>query len=471
MESAGEYSTTLEREVSARTGREMRRVLMISPHFPPDTSAATHRVRLLAPHLPHLGWEPTVLTVEPSAYHGRIDSDLEALVPRSLRVIRVPAAPVRAAGRLRLSDLGLRSFRGLYGAASRLLRDEHFDALFITIFPMYSALLGPLLKRRVRVPFVLDYIDPWVGAWGLTVGGGPNGAPDLKSRLSRWLGTKLEPVAVGAADAITAVSAATYEQILERDPDERGKLCAEIPYGGEVADFDHLRRHPRLNTYFDTRDGSYHVCYVGTLLPLGIETLRAVLAAVAVLKERRPLLYSRLRLHFFGTSNQTTPNAPARVLPIAKELGIADRVQEIPTRIDYLDALTVQTQASAVLMMGSTERHYTASKLYPGLLSRRPVLAVYHAESTVSAILQRAAHPPAAHLITYDEHVRAGERIGAIAEALTALMTSDGYDPRAVDLTAVQEYSAASLAGRLARVFDAVASAQLTAGSTGGAPW
>ena len=30
----------------------MRRVLMISPHYPPDSTAATHRVRLLAPHLP-----------------------------------------------------------------------------------------------------------------------------------------------------------------------------------------------------------------------------------------------------------------------------------------------------------------------------------------------------------------------------------------------------------------------------------
>ena len=33
----------------------MRRLLMVSPHFPPDSSAGTHRVRLLAPHLPEFG--------------------------------------------------------------------------------------------------------------------------------------------------------------------------------------------------------------------------------------------------------------------------------------------------------------------------------------------------------------------------------------------------------------------------------
>ena len=54
----------------------MPRVLMVSPHFPPDTSAGAHRVRLLAPYLAAYGWEPTVMTVDPAAYDGRLDPDL-----------------------------------------------------------------------------------------------------------------------------------------------------------------------------------------------------------------------------------------------------------------------------------------------------------------------------------------------------------------------------------------------------------
>src|SRR2546422_346146 len=80
------------------------------------------------------------------------------------------------------------------------------------------ALLGPLLKRRFGLPFILDYQDPWVGSWGLTVGGGEGGSPDLRSRLSRLLGLALEPWVVGAANAITAVSARTYEDVLARNP-------------------------------------------------------------------------------------------------------------------------------------------------------------------------------------------------------------------------------------------------------------
>ena len=163
----------------------MARVLMVTPHFPPDTSAGAHRVRLLAPHLSRYGWEPTVVTVDPRDYEGRLDGGLAALLPEDLRVVRcraLPAALTRLAG---VGDLGLRAFGGLRRTCARLLQAERFDALFITIYPTYPALLGPLLKRRFAVSFVLDYQDPWVGAWGLTVGAGPGGSPDWRSRASR----------------------------------------------------------------------------------------------------------------------------------------------------------------------------------------------------------------------------------------------------------------------------------------------
>jgi hypothetical protein len=429
-----------------------RRVLMVSPHFPPDTSAGAHRVRLLAPHLPRYGWEPTVVSVDPRRYETRLDPGLAQLVPASLRVIRCTAWPGRWTRWIGVGDLGLRAFSGLRRACVRLLRQEHFDALFITTYPIYPALLGPMLKRRFGVPFVLDYQDPWVGAWGKTVGGGPGGRPDLRSRLSRALAMRLEPRVVRAADAITAVSELTYEQLRLRYPEIRETLCAAIPLGAEPADFEQLRRCPRPNPYFDPKDGGFHVCYVGTLLPLGFETLRGVLSAVGLLRDRRPELYGGLRLHFFGTSNQTRPDVTPRILPIARELGVADRVTEIAPRIDYLDALTVQIQATAILLMGSSEPHYTASKLYPALLSGRPILAAYHQASSVVEILRRTAPSPGARLVTYTESEPAGSRVEAIYSALVALIESAPCDPAPVLTDTMEEYSARGLAGGLARI-------------------
>ena len=125
----------------------MRQVLMVSPHFPPDTSAGAHRVRLLAPHLAKFGWEPTVVAVDPRDYESRLDPGLAELVPPELRVVRSRAWPVNLTRRLGIGDLGLRAMRGLYRTCSELLARERFDVLFITIYPSYPALLGPLLKH------------------------------------------------------------------------------------------------------------------------------------------------------------------------------------------------------------------------------------------------------------------------------------------------------------------------------------
>jgi hypothetical protein len=433
----------------------VRKVLMVSPHFPPDSSAASHRVRLLAPHLDAAGWTPTVVTLEPSAYEGRLDCDLESLVPPSLRVVRARAwqpGSTRWAG---LGDLGVRAFTGLRHTCRTLLSRERFDALFITVYPVYPALLGAGLKAEFRVPFVLDYQDPWVGAWGQSVGGGPGGALDWKSRVSRRVGTWLEPKAVNAADAIVAVSQGTIDGIVERMP-AAGRLShAVIPLGFEPDDFESLRARPPMASHFDPADGLVHLCYVGTLLPAGIDTLRLLLRALERARRDDPAA-ARVRFHFFGTSNQSSSGA-YRVLPVARECGVADAVTEVPGRLDYLDALSVLTHASGILLLGSSERHYTASKLYPALLAKRPVLALFHEVSSVVSILRTAASEPTVRVVAYGDGPPADARVGEVACHLRALAAACVYRAGDVALERVDDVSARQLARQLAAVFDRVA--------------
>jgi len=433
----------------------MRRVLMISPHFPPDSSAASHRVRLLAPHLEDAGWTPTVVTLERSAYEGRLDPDLEALVPSSVRVVRAAAWPASVTRQIGLGDLGLRALTGLRRTCRALLSRERFDALFITVYPVYPALLGAGLKAAYRVPFVLDYQDPWVGAWGQSVGGGPDGAPDWKSRASRRLGTWLEPRAVNAADAIVAVSQGTIDGIVERIPAAAHLPHGVIPLGFEPDDFAALRARPPMPQLFDPTDGLVHLCYVGTLLPAGTGTLRLLLRALARARRDDPAAL-RLRLHFFGTSNQSDSTL-LRVLPIAHECGVADAVTERPGRLDYLDALSVLTHASAILLLGSSERHYTASKLFPALLAKRPILALFHEASSVVSILRAAASEPTVRVVAYSDGDAGDAQVAETAGHLSALASGVVYNAADVSFERVSGVSARHLAGELAAVFDRVA--------------
>jgi glycosyltransferase involved in cell wall biosynthesis len=425
----------------------MRRVLMISPHFPPDSTAATHRVRLLAPHLAGHGWRPTVLTVDPRDYEGRLDPRLLASVPDDLDVVRVRAWSAETSRMTGIGDLGLRAFRGLWRGAEDAMRREPFDAVFITIYPTYPALLGPILKRRFRVAFVLDYQDPWIGEWGRSAGPRNDGAPDLKSRASRFIATRLEPYALEAADAVTAVSSATYEQALDRTQAARPRRCAELPIGWDPRDLELTSSGPAM--FAD--DGLIHLSYVGTVLPTGLDTLRAVLSSIARLRASHSPA-ARLRLHFFGTSNQRTADAVPRVLPLAAEYGVGDVVTEHAPRLDYFDALRVLRDSTAVLLIGSRERHYTPSKVFPALIAKRPVVAVLHQASNATELLRGIGRAPSVRLVSYSDE---GPNADAIAKELRAFVDCPAYDGAAVNDAGLQPVSACSLAGRLARVFDA----------------
>ncbi len=428
----------------------MRRVLMVSPHFPPDSSAGTHRVRLLAPRLAAVGWAPTVLTVTPESHETRLDSGLAGLVADELEVRRVAAWPSRLTRAAGVGDLGLRAFVPLYRAADALLASGHYQALFITIYPTYTALMGPRPKRRHGVPFVLDYQDPWVGSWGLTTG--PDGHADLRSRASRALATTLEPRALAGADAVTAVSARTYQEALARYPGLTPRVVDELPIGFEPADRDVASRRPWQNGWFAPDDGCVHFCYVGTLLPAGVGVLRVVLMALADLRQRAPQAYARVRVHFFGTSNQRGAHQRPRVMPEAQRAGVDDVVTEEPSRLDYLDALRVLMDADATLLMGSDEPHYTPSKVFAALLAGRPMLAVHHAASTVTSHL--AGHPAATAF-----SFAGPSELTALVPAISRALEQRAMAPKAGNCpipAAWQPWSAEALAGRLGQVFDAV---------------
>lgn len=434
----------------------MKRVLMVSPHFPPDNGAATHRLRLLAPHLAEFGWVPTVVTVDPRDYEGELDPELLSLVPDDLDVVRVRAWSAKRTRRFGFGDLGIRAFTGLLRECRNRAIKQEFHCFFVTIYPTYPALLGPLVKKWTRVPFVLDYQDPWVSEWGRSTGPAANGRPDTRSRFSRLLAARLEPIAVAAADAITAVSHVTHEAVRERIPQARAKLYETIPVGGELSDFVYLRSRPRVNPFFDRSDGRFHLCYVGTLLPLGLPTLHSVMRAIARLKAEQQSLYRKLRIHFIGTSNQTAGDLKHRVISEAVKMGVEDAVQEFPPRAHYLDALNVLTQSDAILLMGSMERHYTASKLYPALLAQRPILALFHEESSVASILGRALRPPIGRLVIYGDRGPTSEHDEQVHQGLVSMMKHPVYDASAGDLSVVNEFSARALAGRLASVFTRV---------------
>lgn len=426
----------------------MKRVAIVGADFVPSSLPPAIRIRFFAQHLPDFGWKPTIVTTDPRYYEWTVDPENERLLSDDLEVIRTRALPARLTRKLGVGDIGIRSIWHHWRILSALCREGRVDLVCIPVPPYVPMVLGRLAHLRFGVPYVIDYIDPWINDEDGKLPGTQRGR---KAALMEIVARALEPFSVRHVGHIVGVSKGTTDGVIKRYPWLNEANATEIPYGGEASDFECLRRHPRPNRVFDAGDGLLHVSYVGACIPEMHDTVRALFRAVQLGRRRSPRLYDKLRLHFVGTTY--APNAERRyqVLPLAQEASIVDIVDEHPARLPYLDALHILLDSRALLAIGSDAPHYTASKIFPAILSQRPVLALFHKASSVVSILKETR---AGSVVTFDSHSPLTTKVEDVLAALSDILAlPDGYRP-STNWEAFERYTARAMTARLAHAFE-----------------
>ncbi len=357
----------------------MKKILIITPHYPPSNLAAVHRSRLFAQHLPAFGWEPLILTVHEDFYEEELDWNLHQLLPSHQQIEKVKAFKITKP-RL-IGDIGLRAFFQLRKKALELVKKEQIDFVFVPIPSFYVSLIGTYLNKKTGVKYGIDYIDPWVHRFP--------GSDKLFSR--HWFSTKLaewlEPKAVKDASLITGVAEGYYKAVIERNPSlQKNCLFGAMPYGGEAMDHERLKTL-QLQPYLFQRNQKLQMVYAGAMLPKAYQPLEEIFRAVAANKDA----FAEIEFHFIGTGKSPNDATGYNIKPLAEKYGLWQTVVfEYPKRIPYLDVLIHLDAADAVFILGSTEPHYTPSKAYQGVLSGKPVLAVLHSASTAVQVLEES---------------------------------------------------------------------------------
>lgn len=421
--------------------KKLRKIAIVAGHFPPGNLTAVHRSRLWAQHLSEFGWEPVIVTAHWKYYEEELDWALLELVSPQLRVIRTKAFPVRPV-RL-IGDIGTRALYWHFKALDELIVRKEIDFLHITIPSNMSAVLGELLYRRHRFPFGIDYIDPWLHVW-----------PGAEKPFSKaWLACHLtnwaEPWAVKNASLITGVAPGYFEPMLDRNPKLRDRcVTAAMPYGNSVADYC-LIGSKRETFLFPSNDGLFHVIYAGAMLPKAYTVLERFLESLVALRERSPEIIERLRIHFVGTGK--SPNDPQgyNIRPYVQRLELDRWVDEHPNRIGYVDVLNHCAHASAILVIGSTEAHYTPSKVYQAVQAKRPIFALLHEESTAVRILRECR---VGTTVTFSSN-RLPE-IQELAASLARFLENPEYSADLVQWDCFEKYSARASAQILANAVE-----------------
>ena len=353
----------------------MKKILIIYPHFPPSNLAGVHRPRLFAQHLPSFGWDPVILTVHEDFYEEKPDHNLVKLLQKGLRIEKVNA--FKRVGPV--GDIGLRGFCQLFKKGKELLRKESFDFLYIPIPSFYCALLARLLHKSTGIKYGIDYIDPWVHHF-----------PGSERIFSRhWFSTQLakilEPIAVKNASLITGVAQGYYQPVLDRNPHLKNIITGAMPYGGEVKDHKivaSLYIEPYL---FQKKTDKFQFVYAGAMLPKAYFPLENIFKSIAVNKE----LFINTEFYFIGTGKTPDDKKGFNIKPLAEKYGLYEKIIfEYPARIPYLDVLVHLNIADAVFILGSTEPHYTPSKVYQAVLSAKPIFAVLHKDSSAVKVIE-----------------------------------------------------------------------------------
>jgi hypothetical protein len=425
---------------------DLKKVLIISPYFPPSNAADMQRIRMSLPYFREFGWEAEVVIVDQQYSEMLKDDLLLKSIPPGIRIHVVKPLNKKWTSRLGLGSLGLRSLGSYRQTVNNLLKTKSFDLIYFSTTQFPVCILGAYWKERYQVPYIIDMQDPWHSEYYRDK---PKEQRPKKYWFSYRLNKYLEPIAIKRAGGLISVSDDYIADLKIRYPVIAGIPAQTITFGAfepdlKIAEGHRHRFASLLNPDF------INIVYIGRG---GADMGKATAILFDSLKqglEKEPQLFNKLKLYFIGTSYAPAGQGKASFLPLAKRFGLENMVTEITDRISYFHTLVTLQQADVLFVPGSDDPKYTASKIYPYLLTRKPLLAIFNEKSSVVKIINESTEY--ATMLTFDE--TGNFQAGALYGILSGF--AHGLSRPVKLLDNFKNYSAETLTGRQVELFNKV---------------
>lgn len=228
--------------------------------------------------------------------------------------------------------------------------------------------------------------DPWFSDYY-------NNKPAKDRPVKHWFSYRfnkyMEPIAMKSCDGLISVSQEYIDNLRIRYPNLKNRPSSVITFGVSEIDAKIAAQQPMCNSAITIIEKEkFNLLYIGVCGSFMHKTIERLLLAVQMGLNSDRYLFEKLKISFIGTSYAPKELAKKFVLPIATQLGIANSIYEQTDRISYYDALQLMNLADALFIPGTDESGYTASKLYPYIMSKRPILAIFHQNSNAIKILE-----------------------------------------------------------------------------------
>ncbi len=393
----------------------MKRLLVISYHFPPDNAVGGLRLARFAKHLPKFGWAVSVLTVR-DAHREASDAarlkdiegveifktaktaglrdiylKLKATLSGALSGKKISVAELKDNYALRPSaNESCAKREGFGGTLKRvfisliLLPDEHRNWVLPTAFkaikllrqrrvdcvmtsspPHSTHLVGLIVKKITRVRWVADFRDPWLEDVYTKPQAIRSG---LSDSIERWM----ERMVVKNADRVLATSMPLRSNMARRYPEKPDDFFVHLPNGIDTDKFRELTGLPKYVLFTIT--------YLGTIYQTRSPV--PVFKAISELLIEGKLEAADIAVKLIGNCKYTDGRPTA---DMAREYGL-ESVVEVCGFIPQMEALKVMRMSHLLLVLATEQPLAIPAKVYDYIGSGTPILALTEAGATADVI-------------------------------------------------------------------------------------
>jgi len=426
----------------------VKKVLAISPYFPPANTPDMQRLRMALPYFAENGWEVTVAAAASDCHSAPCDEALSRTVPRGTRVLHLPCWREKTCRRFGFGHLSNRIVWPWRKAVREMLRKEKFDLVFFTTTQAMVMVNGPYWKKLTGVPYVIDLQDPiYVPGGSYTRRNAPGSY--WKYRVSQFFSRFVERRAFACPSGVVATSGHYLETLKKRYLWLEGIPTEPLPFGVPESDIQMVDDLVQEHTLFERKRAEKIVFYAGRGGPDLHPALSALFQAAASLLASEPAMANDLRFVFVGTSYGPAGSGKQQVAPLAEEYGCGYLVSDEPDRRPYFEVLKATKEADCALVLGSKSADYTASKALLTLAAAKRVLAIVHRDSLVGKLYNGNSEVLMCSFVETPEESQCVEQI---ARSLRRIIVEDAA--KADDTTIPRAHTAQTMTKRLCDVFD-----------------
>jgi len=361
--------------------------LLIAYFFPPEITSAAFRAYSFFKYLPLYGWDPYVLTVAvknktkgPQAEipdRGRIFHSFEIETKRHLSLFgRFPLF-------LAFPDNHIGWLPFAFFKSVRIIRRRKIRLIFSTSYPWTSSLVGLLLKKTLKLPWVTEFRDPWIN---LFLEG------KKKNRIVDYLNYKLEKMVVENADGVIVTTAQSKEYYLKRFPRIDGNKITVIYNGFDADDLKPLKN-------IACNKEKFTICYAGLLQEGEYRDPKFFLRALSELKKERKI-GKELSLIFIGCGKYVER---AKFKALIDDAGLEENLQIIGSVehnvvFDYFSAADVLL----LLQQESCYNDCVPVKAFEYLALGKPIICLTSFDAETAALVKK--YSPQSLVIDYRDN-------------------------------------------------------------------